>query len=157
LAATGHLPPRIRALFTEGERAVMMVIAACVKAAGACEWPLDKIAAIAGVCRSTAQTAVRKASSAGVLSSRLRPVAGRKNLPNVIRIAAADWLAWLKRGPGAVKLIGFKIFHPTVSAERKSDASPSAAPSAARHGWQDGSGMRVRRHGPRHIAAEGGG
>jgi hypothetical protein len=119
LAGGGHMPPRIRALFTEGERAVMMVIAGAAKAAGACDMPIDKIAAVAGVCRTTAQNAMRRAVEAGVVAVQHRPMRGRKSLTNVVRVIAGDWLAWIKRGPDALKAIGFKLFRPTVNQTEK--------------------------------------
>lgn len=108
------MPAEICDLFTEGERASLNIIANVVKERGACDWPLDKIAAIAGVCRRTVQNAIAKAREAELLSVQLRPIPGRKNLPNVIRIVNELWHSWLKRVRSSFHLaIGCKTMHPT--------------------------------------------
>jgi hypothetical protein len=46
-----------------------------------------------------------------------RPRPGMKSLTNVVRICSTEWLAWVKRGPSAAKLIGsnsVKKMSPTV-------------------------------------------
>lgn len=92
------LPTPLCEHFTEGERAALTIIARHVKAAGRCDLPLDKIAALAGVGRSTTQNAIREARRLGLLSVKLRPRKGAKNLPNIIHIVDKTWLAWLARG-----------------------------------------------------------
>ena len=54
------MPPVIASRFTTGEAAVLAVVAREVQRSGRCEFYLDKIAALAGVCRSTAQNALAK-------------------------------------------------------------------------------------------------
>ena len=108
------LPTEICDLFTEGERATLNIIANVVKENKTCDWSLDKIAAIAGVCRRTVQNAISKARDAGLVSVQLRPVRGRKNLTNVIRIVNELWQSWLKRVRSSFNLaIGCKMMHPT--------------------------------------------
>lgn len=99
VAAAGALPPPIAAQFTTGEQAVLTVVATEVMASGACQFPLDKIAAMAGVSRSTAKNALRTAGKAGLLLTEIRPRRGQKNLPNRITITSKAWQAWLVRGP----------------------------------------------------------
>ncbi|WP_157628132.1 hypothetical protein [Ensifer sp. BR816] len=57
----GAMPAAFRQMYTEGERAALTVVANDVKARGECDRPLDGIAAIAGVCRTTVQNALRAA------------------------------------------------------------------------------------------------
>jgi len=108
------LPSEICDLFTEGERAALNIIANVIKEKGICNWPIDKIAAIAGVCRRTVQNAMKAAQEVGLLNVQQRPVRGRKNLPNVIRIINDRWLSWLKKMKSTFYLaIGCKTLHPT--------------------------------------------
>jgi hypothetical protein len=113
LAGSSALPPGVRWHYTEGERAALSIVASEVKRHGVCDWPIDKIAAMAGVCRSTVQNALREARLQAHLVVQERPVKGRKNLTNAITIINREWLAWLKRGPSALRSIGFKMFDPT--------------------------------------------
>jgi hypothetical protein len=101
LGSSSSTPPALRALFTEGERAVLAIVAGEVKHHGICDLPYDQIAALAGVCRTTVQTAMHEARRLGLINITERPRPGRKNLTNVIRIVTAEWLIWLKRGPTA--------------------------------------------------------
>jgi hypothetical protein len=110
LARDGHIPPDVRAHYTEGECAVLTIIAGEVKRQGVCDWPIDKIAAVAGVGRTTVQNAKRAAAQLHHISVQRRPVRGRKNLTDVIRIVSQEWSAWIDRGPGT----GFK----TISASK---------------------------------------
>ena len=109
------MPHQICELFTEGERASLNIVANVIKENGICNWPLDKIAAIAGVCRRTVQNALSMAKETGLLTVQLRPVKGRKNLPNLIRIVSKQWLKWLRKSSSSFNLaiIGCKTLHPT--------------------------------------------
>jgi hypothetical protein len=122
LAGSSALPPNIRHFYTEGERAVLCVVSGDVKRCGICDWPLDKIAALAGVCRTTAQNALWWADHLGHITVEQRPVLGRRNLPNVIRVISREWTAWIKRGPSLARSIGFKTITPTRIKERKQEA-----------------------------------
>lgn len=135
LARGGHMPPHIRLPYTEGEASVLTIIAGQVKHHGLCDLPIDKIAALAGVCRTTAQNAMREAVRRGHITAEHRPVKGRKNLTNIVRIISPEWLAWLKRGPA----IGFKtptplkFSHPTkIHRSKKERAAPT--PVERQHG-----------------------
>ena len=98
LACSGPLPPRLAARFTEGQRAVLRIVADAVAEAGLCDLCLDAIAARAGVCRRLAQGALRLAVGDGLLTIEERRYPGRRNAPNLVRIVSQDWQAWIKRG-----------------------------------------------------------
>ncbi|CAN7142823.1 hypothetical protein [Rhizobium sp. LjRoot254] len=103
------MPHDLRHFYTEGERAVLGVIAEQVKRKGFCDLCLDKIAEMSGVRRTTVQNAIRKARSGerAHISVQLRPRSGQKNLTNIIRIISSAWMRWLKRS------IGFKSLNPS--------------------------------------------
>ena len=103
-AASGAVPSKIAADFTHGELAVMSIVAAEIRRSGSsCSWPLDRIAACAGVCRRTAQIAIRRAAMLGLIRIEERPRAGRRSDTNVVTIISPEWLAWLKLGRHRVK------------------------------------------------------
>jgi hypothetical protein len=124
------MPPQIAANFTTGEAAVLTVVAREVQRSGRCEFYLDKIAALAGVCRSTAQNALHEARRLGLLTVTERRRRGAKSLTNVVEVISPEWRAWLR--------IGSKNFDPTVigfktrgeSALRLTRERESDAPSA---------------------------
>jgi len=101
--------------YTEGERAVLCVVGDQVRKHGYCDLPIDRVAAVAGVSRTTVQNALRKARASELahVTVEERPRAGRKNLTNIIRIISSAWLGWLKR------CIGFKKVSPTVAKESR--------------------------------------
>src|SRR6476646_10582443 len=117
LGGSSVLPPDLRQLFSEGERAVLCVIASEVKRQGWCDWPIDKIAALAGVCRTMVQNTLRKAKSRGSITVLERKRHGLKNLPNVVRVSCREWLAWLKRGFATSCLIELKAVKKVSSTE----------------------------------------
>jgi hypothetical protein len=69
-------------------------------------WPIDKIAAIAGVGRTTVQNAMHEARRLGHITITERPRRGSKNLTNIVRISSQEWRTWSTRGPSAARLIG---------------------------------------------------
>ena len=95
LARDGRMPPGVRAHYTEGEASALRVIAGEVKHHGVCDFPIDKIAALAGVGRTTVQNAVREAGRLGYVQVERRPIKGRKNDTNLVRIVSREWLAWV--------------------------------------------------------------
>jgi hypothetical protein len=99
-AASGALPPSIAAQFTVGEQAALAVIARAARQqrGGTLQWFTDKIAALAGVSRSTARNAIRKARALGFLHVTEQRVTWWRNAANKITIAAAAWIAWLRGG-----------------------------------------------------------
>ncbi len=82
----GRTPPGVRAHFTEGERAALTIIALEVKRQGYCDLHVGAIANKAGVCRSTAQNAIREAYRLRLISKEERRVPGRKSHTNILRI-----------------------------------------------------------------------
>jgi hypothetical protein len=148
LGGSGVMPHRLRHHYTEGQRAVLCIVAGEVKHHGNCDLPIDKIAALAGVCRTTVQTTLHEARRLLHISITERPRPGRKNLTNVVKIRYAEWLAWIKNAPTAHRPIGsnsVKMVSPTkttvkkerVAAEAqdwKGPAPPSHAPKLAREG-----------------------
>ena len=78
LACSGPLPPRLAARFTEGQRAVLRIVADAVAEAGLCDLCLDAIAARAGVCRRLAQGALRLAAGDGLLTIEERRYPARR-------------------------------------------------------------------------------
>ncbi len=121
LGGSSGMPDTIRHHYTEGERAVLTVIAGEVKHHGLCDLAVDRIAAIAGLSRTTVQNAIREARALGHLSVESRPRKGQKNLTNLVRIVSPEWLAWLKRGPSLARQIGFKDFHPTKNQDKNNN------------------------------------
>lgn len=108
LGGSSVLPNTLRHHYTEGQRAVLCIIAGEVKHHGVCDLPIDKIAALAGVCRTTVQTTLHEARRLGHIRITERPVRGRKNLSNLVEIMSAEWRTWIKRGPTAHRPIGSK-------------------------------------------------
>lgn len=102
-AMSGIVPARIAASFTLGEVAALSVIARAVREAGVCILPLDKIAGLAGVSRTTAQNAVRAAERLGLILRIERRRRGLPSLANILRIVSREWLTWLKHGEGGLK------------------------------------------------------
>lgn len=109
LGGAGNMPGTIRRAFTEGQRAVLTIIAGEVKHHGRCDLPIDKIAALAGCGRTTVQNAVHEARRLGLINVAERPQRGQKSLTNIVTIISAEWRAWLKRGPAAHRPIGSKV------------------------------------------------
>ena len=117
LGGSSCMPPKMSLEYTEGERAVMCIIAGEIKHRNLCDLSIDEIAARAGVCRTTAQNAMHEARRLRHITVLERPRAGMKSLTNVIRICSPEWLAWVKRAPSAAKWIGstsVKKLNPTV-------------------------------------------
>jgi hypothetical protein len=106
LGGSSALPDNLRQYYTEGQRAVLCIVAGEIKRHGVCDLPIDKIAALAGVCRTTVQTAMHEARRLHHIKITERPVPGRKSLPNLVEIASSEWAAWIKRAPSAASRIG---------------------------------------------------
>ena len=107
LGGSSALPDNLRHHYTEGQRAVLCVVALEVKRHGLCDWPIDKIAAVAGVGRTTVQNAMHEARRLGHVTVTERPRRGCKSLTNiVVRIISQEWRTWSTRGPSAARLIG---------------------------------------------------
>lgn len=106
LGGSSALPDTLRHHYTEGQRSVLCIVSGEVKHHGICDFPIDKIAALAGVCRTTVQTALHEARRLCHIKITERPQRGRKSLPNVVEIISPDWRTWLRRGPSAARLTG---------------------------------------------------
>jgi hypothetical protein len=103
LGGSSGMPDNLRHHYTEGQRAVLCIVALEVKRHGVCDW---QIAAVAGVCRTTVQTTMHLARQLGHITIVERPIRGRKHLTNLVNISSPAWLAWVKRGPCAARFIG---------------------------------------------------
>jgi hypothetical protein len=97
LARASPVPPELVDQFTQGEHAVITVVAGEIARAGACTWCLARIAAIAGVCETLVRGAMRKARNRGLLFSIERRRRGQKSLTNIVRALRRSWGAWLQR------------------------------------------------------------
>jgi hypothetical protein len=103
LAFSGPLPPALACRFTVGELAALAIVAAEVRATGACALSLCAIAARAGVCVTLARAAIRLAAGDGLAVIVERRQRGGPNQTNVVRIISREWLAWIWRGGGCKK------------------------------------------------------
>jgi hypothetical protein len=106
LGGSGCMPSKMGMMFTEGERAVLCIVASEVKSKGLCDDAIDAIAARAGVCRTTAQNAMHEGRRLGIITVTERPRRGMKSLTNIVRICSREWLNWIRRAPSAARLIG---------------------------------------------------
>jgi hypothetical protein len=135
LGGSSALPDTLRQCYTEGQRAVLCIVAGEIKHHGVCDLPIDKIAALAGVCRTTVQTTIHEARRLGHIKITERPIPGRKHLPNIIEVVSAEWRAWIKRAPSAARRIGSnsaKMVSTTKSTDiRKEEARNESGQSCA--------------------------
>ena len=99
LAATWPMPPAMCGKLTTGQIAYARIVADEIAEHGRCDRTLDEKAARAGICRKTAKRAQDRLQELGWITVEERPIAGRKNLPNVIRIVSDEWTTWIKMGP----------------------------------------------------------
>jgi hypothetical protein len=98
LGGSSALPPNLRAQYTEGHRAVLCIVAQEIKKRGFCDFAIDKIAALAGVCRTTVYYALKAAANLGHVSVTERRRPPYKNLTNIVRIISTEWRTWISRG-----------------------------------------------------------
>src|SRR4051794_5458025 len=143
------MPPALACKFTVSELAVLRIIGDEVRLHGCCDRCVDEIAARAGVCRRMVQNALREAARLGLVTIEERRREGRRNLPNVIRIVAKEWISWLARGgrssrPNAEPPIGCKKLHPADKGY-KNQRSHTSEPVLAARGQQAGSAAQHRR------------
>lgn len=101
MATAGLLPSRLATNFTLGEMATLAVVAQAIKKQqhNQCEWPLGRVAALAGVCMTTARNALHEAHRLGLLTVTERRRNGRPSLTNRVVITSKLWLAWLRLAP----------------------------------------------------------
>lgn len=99
MAMSGVVPASIAASFTPGELAVLSVIGRTVqRCGGVCVLPIDALAALAGVSRTTTQNALRAARRLGLIEVRERRRRGLPSRTNIVRVISALWTSWLKIG-----------------------------------------------------------
>lgn len=157
MGGDGKLPNTIRPWFTEGERAVLSVIAGEVKRLGRCSLPIERIAAMAGVSVRLVQYALATASGKArrkgedkpacpiLLKIEYRPLAGARNSTNVITIVSREWELWLAYRPVEVEGIGCKEVHSTKSPRQQPLSSKRHTGSAiAAERPKEGLGGRER-------------
>jgi hypothetical protein len=107
MVGTIAMPSALASRFTWGEQAVHRVVGNEVKKHGVCTLPIDAIAAMAGVHRTTVQNALREGQGKGevpgvpIISVQQRRRRGQRSLTNIVRIISPEWLAWLYKGPSA--------------------------------------------------------
>ena len=99
---------------------MLCIIAGEVKHHGICDLPIDKIAALAGVCRTTVQTTLHEVRRLNHITITERPLPGGKHLPNLVEIASPEWRTWITRGPTAHRPIGSKTVN-LVSTTKNTD------------------------------------
>src|SRR4051794_41752101 len=97
------MPPALACRFTVGELAVLRIVGDEVRQHGQCDRCVDELAARAGVCRSLVKNAIRTAARLGLLTVEERRRAGRRNLPNVVRIVSREWRGRRARGAGPIR------------------------------------------------------
>lgn len=107
----GRLPHDMRCEYTEGQRAVLSVIGEQVAKSGTCSFPMERLAAVAGVGVRTVQYAIRRAQTLGHLAVTYRPRRGKPSLTNIVRVVAKKWLSWLRPKAQEAKNIGCKKVH----------------------------------------------
>ncbi len=124
------LPPHVRDCFTEGERAVLYIVAADIRQNGSCRCTNKEIGDRAGVGLTTTRNALRKACQHGLLSIQHREQWRGKNLANILRMTCQRWLAWLTKFRPA---LGFhyhsKGVKKTVSSETFSKKNQNRQPA----------------------------
>lgn len=94
LAASGRFPASLANHFSQGEAAVMAVLAIEVVEKQDCRLCIDKIAALAGVCRTTVKNALRLAQKLKLITIEERRQTFWRNLTNIVRIVSREWQAW---------------------------------------------------------------
>lgn len=105
------MPDILAEEYTEALRAVGAVIASQCAAFGQCTLPIDKIAAMAGVSRTTVWNFTDKASKRGEIEVIERRTRGGLNDTNIIRIKIKVWIDWIAKGAQLLKNRAFKIIN----------------------------------------------
>ncbi|MFA1677233.1 hypothetical protein ACDY97_32155 [Rhizobium mongolense] len=91
------LPPHVRDRFTEGERAVLYIVASDYRHHNACSSSIKEIGDRAGVGVTTVRNTLRKARHLGLLLIQERPQWRAKHLTNIVKIVCAQWLGWIRK------------------------------------------------------------
>jgi len=96
LSSTGEIPTAIAGRFTQAERAVLQVITREVSRGGECRLCHEKVAALAGVSKTTVKRTIREARALGLITVEQRKTGHRRNDPSIIRIVSPEWLASMR-------------------------------------------------------------
>ena len=103
LASAGYMPPRLSARFTEGERAVLAVVAIEILKRRSCALSRGELAARAGVTETVVKTATRQAAALGLITREERRLSRTRNDTTILRVIAPEWNTWLdRRGAAAL-------------------------------------------------------
>lgn len=94
-AASGRMPPVIAEHYSPAQQAVLALVASLVAQHGRCDWPIARIAAVAGVAYSTAKATLRHARALGHIVSQERPRPGGRHDTSIISIVAPEWVEWI--------------------------------------------------------------
>jgi hypothetical protein len=113
------LPDQLRHYYTEGQRAVLFIVAGENTRHGTCNLPIDKIAALAGVCRTTVQTTLHEARLRSHIKIIERPRPGRKSLTNLVEVISPDWRHWIRRSSHRVQNSDFGEHHEDTEERRR--------------------------------------
>lgn len=122
-AASSAMPARMAEAFTQGQQAALAVIGRAWADRAVCDWPVARIAALAGCGPSTVRSALRLAERLGLVRVAERRVSAARSRPNLVWVTGREWWAWLRRGGG------FKKSKRKVDEDVKT-ASPDAPPGA---------------------------
>jgi len=88
----------MRHRYTEGQQAVLCIVAGEVKRQGVCDLQIGEISALASVGRTNVQTTLHKARRLGHIKVTELRVRGRESLTSfVVEIVSPQWLTWIKR------------------------------------------------------------
>ena len=90
VAACGRLPPSLACHFTQGEVAVLSVVASDAMQDGACRACLADIGDRAGVSRSTVKNALRQAKALKLITVEERRLTYWRNLTNIVEIVSPN-------------------------------------------------------------------
>ena len=96
-AASGRMPPVIAEHYSPAQQAVLALVASLVAQHGRCDWPIARIAAVAGVAYSTAKATLRHARALGHIISQERPRPGGRHDTSIISIVAPEWIDWVRK------------------------------------------------------------
>jgi hypothetical protein len=99
LAATWPMPPAMACKLTPSEQAYARLLADDYATKGYTDTCHAAMAARIGCCAETVQRAQYTLRGLGWITVEHRPMPGRKHLPNLVRIVADDWIAWITNGP----------------------------------------------------------
>jgi hypothetical protein len=108
---------------------------------GACTLFIEKIAALAGVTRSTVKRALKEAHGLGMIKIEERRLTGWRNDANLITILDLGWLMWLRmrnrgegsrKGPARNTRLETRGFRNEEAAQAPGETSKAEPPQATR-------------------------